>query len=703
MYNVSEAYKRQLKKQEQLKRIKGTINGVQFTGDDIISGSFNINNQISEVNEVKIGSVYIGQLSMTLIPDITFESWDKLQINVSEELYIEETDTWESVPLGVFYVDDASDTDFGTAIVAYDIMDKFNKTCDVDITTGFPYDLLIMACTKCGVTLGVTRSEVENFANGTEALILYGDNDIETWQDYLYWLAQTLCCVATSSRLGTLILREYNQNIVDDIDDDTRFSGSVFSKYTTRYSGLSVYNIEEKKTEYIGNEPDYYLTYNLGSNPFIQQGTSARKETLLRNILNKLLLIQYVPFDTKVLSGALYDLGDVVSFSRGIARGGMSCIMYYNYTTSEYDISGYGANPALASAKNKTDKNLAGLANNIKNKDFIFYVYENAEAYNVSDGSSVDIIDIRFTSASAMYVIFQAEVLIEIDTTVIGDTYDDAVATVSYILNSSEIEYFHPTETYVDGKHILHLANVFSIDVNAVNRLVVTLNLDGGDALIPAQAIRAAIYGQGLAASDEWDGFLDFSENIGEITFTNISVDTISDNVIFDIQDPLWQSMTERVSEITFDNMILETISENLTAYITEHAYINADNIPLYDDTAVEYSEGAYRIIEDADTPQELIKQLFDVGELVDITSITVDGSNITLQFGDDGLSWYSYINSNWIETSTEMTVNQAAALTIDDWIKLTSTSLWIKVSLNVANSYLAELEIEYIEGVSEE
>lgn len=702
MYNVSEAYKRQLKKQEQLTRIRGTINGVQFSDDDIISGSFNINNQISEVNEVKIGSVYIGQLSMTLIPDITFESWDKLQINVSEELYIEETDKWESVPLGVFFIDDASDTDFGTAIVAYDIMDKFNKTCDVDITTGFPYDLLIMACTKCGVTLGVTRAEVENLANGTEALILYGDNDIEKWQDYLYWLAQTLCCVATASRSGTLILREYNQNIVDDIDDDTRFSGSVFSKYTTRYSGLSVYNIEEKKTEYIGNEPDYYLTYNLGSNPFIQQGTSARKETLLRNILNKLLLIQYVPFDTKVLSGALYDLGDVVSFSRGIARGGMSCIMYYNYTTSEYDISCYGANPALASAKNKTDKNLVGLANNIKNKDFIFYVYENAEAYNVSDGSSVDIIDIRFTSASAMYVIFQAEVLLEIDTTVIGDTYDDAVAKVSYILNSSEIEYFHPTETYVDGKHILHLANVFSIDVNAVNRLVVTLNMDGGDAHVPAQAIRAAIYGQGLAASVEWDGFLDFSETVSDIPFSNMTIDTISENVIFDLQNPIWHSISETVSDILLSNMSLDTITEDLTAYITEHSYINEDNVPLYDDTAVEYSEGAYRVIEGANVPQELIKKMIDVDELVDITSLTVDGTNITLQFSDDGETWKSYVNSNWIETTTEMTVNQASALTIEDWIKLTTTTLWVKVSLNVTNSYLAEMEIEYIEGVGE-
>ena len=48
------------------------------------------------------------------------------------------------------------------------------------------------------------------------------------------------------------------------------------------------------------------------------------------------------------------------------------------------------------------------------------------------------------------------------------------------------------------------------------------------------------------------------------------------------------------------------------------------------------------------------------------------------------------------------MTINQVAALTIEDWTKLTSTTLWAKVSLNVANSCLMEMEIEYIEGVGE-
>ena len=378
--------------------------------------------------------------------------------------------------------------------------------------------------------------------------------------------------------------------------------------------------------------------------------------------------------------------------------------MSYNFSYHRgFSMKGYGKDPALSTARSKVDKNISGLLDKVKGNDIIFTSFENAEEITIGDSERETIIDIRFATDKATFLIFQAEILGIVETSVNGITYDDATVKLYYISNGSEITTYHPTETYYDGKHIISLMYVIPVDTGIVNRWQVEMELDGGSITIQPQNVRATIYGQGLAASDEWDGFLDFSENVGEIAFTNISVDTISDNVIFDIQDPIWQSMTERVSEITFDNMILETISENLTAYITEHAYINADNIPLYYDTAVEYSEGAYRIIEDADTPQELIKQLIDVGELVDITSITVDGSNITLQFGDDGLSWYSYINSNWIETSTEMTVNQAAALTIDDWIKLTSTSLWIKVSLNVANSYLAELEIEYIEGVSEE
>lgn len=703
MYSVSAAYMTQLKKQEQMIRITGTIAGIPFTDDDIMAGTLQITNQCSEVNETKIGSVYIGELCMTLNPDITFRDWSNLEIRINEELWIENLEQWESVPLGVYYVDQADDTEDGTSIVAYDVLSRLNKTCDVDITTGQPYDLLLMACKKCNITLGMTRAGVEALVNGTGVFVLYEENDIETWQDYVYWLAQTCCCIATASRIGTLVLRAYSQNVVDSLDDDARFTGSIFSKFITRYSGLSVVNIATQQTEYIGNDPDIYLTYNLGSNPFLQYGSSEGKERIRRNILNGLGQIEYMPFETKVNCGALYDLGDVIRCTDGIASGALSCVMYFNYAFDEYSLAGYGSNPALASAKSKTDKNLTGLANNIKNNDIKFYIYENARAIAVGDGESREIIDIRFTSASAMYVIFQAEILLEAETTVTGIIYDDAIAKISYILNSSEIQYFHPTETYVDGKHILHLANVFYIEPNAVNRLIVALEMDGGSVNIPEQNIRSAIYGQGLVGSDEWDGYLDFEENVSGLMFTSVSVSPITESVTTTLDTPLGGMFTEAFNSISFTSLTTQ-VTEFITAYITESGLVDADNPPTYDSQSVEVVDNAFVIKSGATTPQYLTKQVIDVTDVTEVLSTSITGTNITLQFSNDGEVWKSYVNDVWQTTQTEMTVNDVNALTSSEWLDLiTSGVLWIKISLNVSNSSLTKFEIIYTEGVYEE
>ena len=572
MYNVSNDYKLQLKKKNQEKRLTGTIAGVEFNDADILTGTFNISNQCSDVNEVKIGSIYIGQLSMTLKPQIMFESWENLKIIVNEELWIDEARRWESVPLGVFYIASAEDTDYGTDIVAYDVMSFFDKKCDVDITTGYPYDLLVMACNKCGVVFGMTRAEVESIVNGTETFVLYPDNDIEIWQDYVYWLAQSCCSIATSDRSGRLVLRQYNQNVVDSFNNHERFSDSRFSKFITRYSGLSVVNMESQKTEYIGSDNDIYLTYNLGTNPFLQYGSNEIKSRVRRNILNALGMIEYVPFETQVLAGAIYDLGDVIRFNDGIASGNMSCIMYYNYTFSQgYSIAGYGSNPALASAKSKTDKNLQGLANQTKSNDIQFYLYENAQDIEIGNEQSKDIINIRFASTTAVQVLFQAEILLEADTNVSGIDYNDVVVEVIYIINGSEIQYFHPKEIYVDGKHILNLSNVFHIENNTINNLIVRLNINGGVITIPSQNIRAAIYGQGLVGSEEWDGFLDFEENLVSLTMpADITIATYESRITTNIYTPSISNFTESIPHIVLSSPYISLYEEDMTTALEE-------------------------------------------------------------------------------------------------------------------------------------
>nr|DAQ23462.1 MAG TPA: protein of unknown function (DUF5047) [Caudoviricetes sp.] len=511
MYQVSEAYLKQTKRKVQTFRLVGTVNRVEFTNHDILSGSFTITNQCSEQNDVKIGSIYIGELKCTFKPELPVPDWTNAQIVASEGLLIGGT-AWEDVPLGVYTVSEANDTEYGVDITAYDNMARFNRSCTVDITIGTPYELLTLACTTCEVELGMTQADVDALPNGTESLSLYTENDIETWQDFVFWVAQATGTIATMDREGKLVLRSYTQNVVDTLTNHNRFTGSKFSKFETRYSGLSCVNMSDDTTSYYGSDPDNYLTYNLGSNPFLQYGVDSYKEQIRRAVLTALLQIDYVPFETSCLCGAMYDLGDIIRCTDGIAPGKLGCVMMYDYTfNGGYKITGFGSDPALASAKSKTDKNLEGLRNSVSSKDMLFFAYENASAVQINDGETKTVIDIRFTSSVSIGVLFQAEILLDAIAT------DEVIGTVEYTLNEVTLVGYNPKETWRSGKHILSLMYMLSIAENTLNRWTVTLNAAGGSFAIPQGAIRAVIYGQGLVATAEWDGFINIEDSITKI------------------------------------------------------------------------------------------------------------------------------------------------------------------------------------------
>lgn len=524
MYQVSEEYLKQTKRKVQTFRLAGTVNKIAFTNHDILSGSFTITNQCSEQNDVKIGSVYIGELKCTFKPDLQVPDWTNAQIIVSEGLLIGGT-AWEDVPLGVYTVSEANDTEYGVDITAYDNMARFNRSCTVDITIGTPYELLTLACTTCEVELGLTQADVDALPNGTESLSLYTENDIETWQDFVFWVAQATGTIATMDREGKLVLRSYTQNVVDTLTNHERFTGSKFSKFETRYSGLSCVNMENNTTSYYGSDPDNYLTYNLGSNPFLQYGVDSYKEQIRRAVLDALLKIDYVPFETSCLCGAMYDLCDIIRCTDGIAPGKLGCVMMYDYTfNGGYKITGFGSDPALASAKSKTDKNLEGLRNNVSTNEILFFNYENASAIQIGDGESKAIIDIRFTSSVSIGVLFQAEVLLD------ATAEEDVIGSIEYTLNEVTIIGYNPTETWSNGKHILSLMYMLMIEENSINRWMVKLNIAGGSIAIAQGAVRAVIYGQGLVGTVEWDGFITLEEKLTQIAVLDSL--TVSKNMI---------------------------------------------------------------------------------------------------------------------------------------------------------------------------
>lgn len=551
MYQVSDAYLKQTKEKVQTFRLTGTVNKTAFTNHDILSGSFTITNQCSEQNDVKIGSVYIGELKCTVKPDLQVPDWTNAQIVVSEGLLI--GDKWEDVPLGIYTVSEANDTEYGIDITAYDNMARFNRSCAVDITIGTPYELLTLACTTCEVELGMTQADVDALPNGTESLSLYTENDIETWQDFVFWVAQATGTIATMNRAGKLVLRSYTQKVVDTLTNHERFTGSKFSKFETRYSGLSCVNIADNTTSYYGSDPDNYLTYNLGSNPFLQYGVDSYKEQIRRAVLTALLQIDYVPFETSCLCGAMYDLGDIIRCTDGIAPGKLGCVMMYEYTfNGGYKITGFGSDPALATAKSKTDKNLEGLRNNVSTNEILFFNYENASAIQIGDGESKAIIDIRFTSSVSIGVLFQAEILLEATA-----TEADVIGTIEYTLNEVTIIGYNPTETWKNGKHILSLMYMLMIEENSINRWLVKLNITGGSIAIAQGAVRAVIYGQGLVGTVEWDGFITVEEKLTQIAVLDsltVSKDMIC-TVVADMIDVDKNIVSEQLQTVQLEDI----------------------------------------------------------------------------------------------------------------------------------------------------
>ena len=590
MYNVSDAYLKQIKNDVQTFRLRGKIGNVDFTEHDILTGSFEITNQCSEQNEVKIGSVYIAELKCTVRSGIGISNWKNVQITPYEGLELETE--YEDVPLGVYTVSSAEDTEYGTDIVAYDNMSKFTKKCGVSTTQGTPYELLMLACDTCKVELGMTENELEEFTNGKELLALYTENDIETWQDFVFWVAQTIAAIATMDRQGKLVMRQYTQTVSDELSNHNRFSGSKFSKFSTKYSGVSVVDIAKNMTHYYGvDEQDEYLTYNLGSNPFLQYGTAKKKEQLARNILSALQKIDYVPFETEALCGALYDLGDVIKCSGGIAGNQTGCVMYYNYKYNNgYQLAGYGSDPALATARSKADKNIEGLRSSVNSNETIFFTFENAKNIAIGNNAEQPVIDIRFTSASALYVMFQAEILIDVAAA--------SICTVKYSLNGVENNYY-PVETFSAGKHILNLMYMIPIEENSLNRWTVTINMSGSSATINAGNARAVISGQGLVATDEWDGYINVSDKLVAVDIgSSLTVSDMADSVTIRKLDVDTNMLEAALQTIVYKNAVkpAELLDSCIMSWTVKAWTFNTSSTATYSKRYVNISEDAYKL-----------------------------------------------------------------------------------------------------------
>lgn len=596
MYPVSKEYQKAISESSRSFFWTGMITTkagkkYMFGNKDIVKGSGYISRQCSGSSEIELGSVYAAELGISLFSDIDRYSLEDASITVSFHLKV--GDVYEEVPMGIFYIAEANRKIKTLELKAYDAMLNLDKNFNKGLSSAFPYDFLSLLSKACHVELAQTKEEIEALTNGTELLGIYQENDIETWRDFLYYLAQALGCFSTIDRDGKLKLISYGITDNKTVDSRHRFS-STFSDFVTRYTAVSSTNKKTDIAEYYSVKPDDGLTMNLGVNPLLQFGLEEKRKRIINNILSAITVVNYVPFDSDTIGDPALDLGDVIKFTGGHAdetkRSAITSIE--TKINGKQTIKCVGKNPRLASAKSKNDKNIAGLESSMNENKLSIYTYVNALKIGIGI-EKTSIINIEFASGDETNAEFHAEVILDVksiavsrkvdaETTIeIGEENkvisipvnwtDDGKTLLKayYVLDGKEVEQFHPSETWFSGKHLLNLYYpIIEMKANELHTFEVLIELTNGTATIEPQNAMATISGQGLGAQERWDGRITVDEEIKMVELSGLPTNMLHDKVVAAFITPKKTGITQPIDSIRMTGLMVSELYDNISFFV---------------------------------------------------------------------------------------------------------------------------------------
>ena len=365
-----------------------------FDMSDISDSSGSLNLKCSENSEIGIGTAYAAEfcvqfknslgisryklfdgiidLHARITQRINIATWADAAAFTWQEL---STAKWGSLdefsidfefPMGVFIIQEVMQSAGDAKIRAYDFMLKAGEELPAAMSTQkkIPYDWLALACTSCGITLGITRAETLRMPNGNRLLAFSNaNNNVKTWRDVIAQAAAVLGANAMMDRSGQLTLRRYGKYAADGVSSGFRYS-SDFSDYQSYYTGIYLSykedGIQDYQTNAASTAQDTGLAYDLGYNAFLQISDEDARHRAMKEIINGQKGLVYVPFKVSMPFNPAYDLMDVVEFYDNQAdENDIAPITAITFRIGgKMDISCGGENPALQEALSKEAKAL---------------------------------------------------------------------------------------------------------------------------------------------------------------------------------------------------------------------------------------------------------------------------------------------------------------------------------------------------------
>jgi hypothetical protein len=224
-------------------------------------------------------------------------------------------------------------------------------------------------------------------------------------------------------------------------------------------------------------------------------------------------------------------------------------------------------------------------------------------------------------------------------------TIDDCVVKAYYIIAGTQ-QLIEPTETYLDGKHTLHLIYQFTTEAAIADYLEVYLTVTGGSVTIPTGDCSGYLQGPGLVAQESWDGTITIADEFEVISqFVPISIVGYDDSVSASVQVPVAVTASDTYAVIDMPSVQIVDYTDSMDVRLGWR--YTADNAVYSSD--VEVDEDGVMTTEE--TTAEITTQASQASYVNGIH--VMDGGATYLVSFDNGLTWKTYVNGAWIQSST--------------------------------------------------
>lgn len=333
MYSVSEAYLPAFRKLYRTDRITGRIklkNGTNIilSNEMLVQGGFTITRKVCG-SSYDIGTFNAGEVSLSLRDDAAKElDFGGAVMAANYELVTGGTadnPVWETVPLGVFYIDGQQTTRRGKNITlrGFDGTSKFDIDLPLLDSVTTLWDGLVQACLRANVGLAVEEAWFKALPNA-DITPNYTSKKIQSCRDLVMWIAQTVGCCAFIDRSGFLQLKKYHYN------GDGTFNRAITAAERTKIEYTDTRTYLAYLTSYSGGSPKLYTDVrqwtgtdtikegglSIPNNPLLLTLTSEQQDAVNQALMSESSYPTRYIKSTGFVDPAI-DLMDVLAFTGG--------------------------------------------------------------------------------------------------------------------------------------------------------------------------------------------------------------------------------------------------------------------------------------------------------------------------------------------------------------------------------------------------